>query len=574
MSLITITTISGKLRGHDVGATISGNGNYVFYTTGWDVGRDDPRFYDEDLFRVDLQTGATIQVSHKTSQYGASWYPEVSDDGQQAAYTLLEGDRVDTAVTNISNGVRTTVSLNPAGRPDNGVNTHVALSGDGRYVAFASDATDLTGTPDRNGVQDIFVRNLQTGGLVNASTNSNGTQLTASSNSPELSADGHLVVFNNGSQIYAKNLLNGALTLVTTNSAGQQGNGYLSGSGDNGRHNLAVSDDGRYVVYASSASNLVSNDTNGLVDVFRKDLQTGQVVRASVNSSGQQYGDIQSVGDVAISADGRYVAFTASIASAGGPGLYLKDLNSGAIMQVAANTINAFALSSDGHKLSYLGTTADTHESRILLATVSSDFGKPSLTSTAGNDTLTGGAGLDTAIYHGNRSNYTITVKDNGVVTVADKAGVDGTDTLTGIERLHFSDVEVALDISGVAGQAYRIYQAAFNRAPDQAGLGYWIKQMDNGASLEQVAKGFLQSQEAQKLYGAAPGSAALVDSLYHNVLHRAGDDKGFAYWKDILDHNPGSQSQVLASFAESAENQAALVGVMTNGVSYTPYTA
>jgi hypothetical protein len=64
----------------------------------------------------------------------------------------------------------------------------------------------------------------------------------------------------------------------------------------------------------------------------------------------------------------------------------------------------------------------------------------------------------------------------------------DGTDTLDGIERLLFHDGDLALDIDGVAGQAYRIYKGALNRQPDVEGLGFWISQMDDGLSLQDAA--------------------------------------------------------------------------------------
>ena len=595
MALITTTTLTGKLYGFDIATAISGNGRYAFYTTRWNVERTDPHYFDEDIFRIDLQTNTTIQVSHKSGLYGANWYPGISEDGQVVAYTLLEDSRNDIAVTNLNNGSRSTVSLTPAGQQDNGgSHTGAAISADGHVVAFQSDATTLTGN-DKNGWPDIFVKNLQTGALVNASTTSAGVQLTDTSHGAQLSADGHLVVFASGGQVYVKNLQNGALTLASANAAGQRANSFSGGSLDNGHHDTAISDDGRYVVFASDSSNLVGNDSNGRSDVFRKDLQTGEVLRVSTGSHGEQFSTIQQTGDVAISADGRYVAFQASISeiagSSYGYNLYLKDLQSGAITLVAPNTSATFSLSSDGHKLVYLSAAPGTYDYGMVLATVSGDFGSNTgltgttkadkLTGTAGNDQITGGggndsidggAGLDTAIYAGKRANFTIAKQNDGSYTVTDKTGVEGTDTLVNVERLQFADVNVALDGGGTAGQAYRIYQAAFNRAPDQRGLGYWIAQMDKGATLGQVADGFLHSTEGQKLFGTAPTNAALVNSLYQNVLHRAGDAGGAAYWNDILDSHRATQAEVLGQFAESAENKAALVGVVDAGMHYLPY--
>jgi Ca2+-binding RTX toxin-like protein len=189
----------------------------------------------------------------------------------------------------------------------------------------------------------------------------------------------------------------------------------------------------------------------------------------------------------------------------------------------------------------------------------------------AGNDMLDGGSGTDTAVFSGSRASYSV-ARTAGGYTVAALAGSDGTDTLAGIERLAFSDVSVGMDFSGIGGQAYRIYQAAFNRTPDLAGLGYWLYQMDHGASLRDVAAGFAASAEFTALYGAAPTSLQVVEQLYQNVLHRPGEAAGIAYWKQILDNHQDSVAGVLAQFAESPENIAALIGVADSGFAYTPY--
>jgi hypothetical protein len=97
--------------------------------------------------------------------------------------------------------------------------------------------------------------------------------------------------------------------------------------------------------------------------------------------------------------------------------------------------------------------------------------------------------------FSGNRANYTI-VKTSTGVTVTDNVGQGGSVNVTNPGRLVFADAGVAYDLAGVAGQAYRIYQAAFNRTPDLGGLGYWIEQMDKGATLEAVAGQFITSAE------------------------------------------------------------------------------
>ena len=190
--------------------------------------------------------------------------------------------------------------------------------------------------------------------------------------------------------------------------------------------------------------------------------------------------------------------------------------------------------------------------------------GNDTLTGFGGNDSIDGGAGIDTAVYTGPRSAYTITRTATGYTV---SGGTDGTDTLVNIERLQFSDAKVAIDTSGNGGMAYRLYQAAFNRTPDKAGLGYQITSLDKGASLQDVAKSFIASPEFLSKYGNLNNSA-FVTQLYQNVLHRAPDAAGLAFHVNTL--NAGTdRAAVLVGFSESSENQAALIGVIQNGMEY-----
>lgn len=215
--------------------------------------------------------------------------------------------------------------------------------------------------------------------------------------------------------------------------------------------------------------------------------------------------------------------------------------------------------------------------SRMLLGdaganTLSGAAGNDLLLGGAGNDTLDGGAGLDVASFSAARSNYTISKTASGF-SIADASGVDGIDQLLNLERLQFSDQSVALDISGVGGKAYRIYQAAFDRTPDAVGLGFWISVMDKGYALLDVATGFINSTEFANLYGAAPSNAQFLDRLYQNVLHRTPDPGGYAFWLGVLDRHAVSRAEVLAEFSESPENQTALASVIGQGFSFQPYT-
>jgi Ca2+-binding RTX toxin-like protein len=189
--------------------------------------------------------------------------------------------------------------------------------------------------------------------------------------------------------------------------------------------------------------------------------------------------------------------------------------------------------------------------------------GDDTLTGEGGSDSIEGGAGLDTATYAFSRSAFTISQSAQGFSV----NGQGAVDTLVGVERLTFADSRVALDVSGAAGQAYRLYQAAFNRTPDVAGLGYQMNAIDHGMGLSQVAANFIASPEFQRTYGTLDNSA-FVTQLYANVLHRLPDSGGLAFHVANLARGV-ARADVLIGFSESPENQVAVIGAIANGMTY-----
>jgi hypothetical protein len=144
---------------------------------------------------------------------------------------------------------------------------------------------------------------------------------------------------------------------------------------------------------------------------------------------------------------------------------------------------------------------------------------------------------------------------------------------LDSVERVMFTDEAVALDTEQGAGQAYRIYKAAFGREPDQEGLGYWIHQMDQGTTLLQLSAAFLDSDEFAQRYGTNVDDSRFLDAVYTNVLEREPDADGHAYWLNELEQGTQRQ-QVLASFSESPENKANVAELIGEGIVYDPWLA
>jgi hypothetical protein len=170
----------------------------------------------------------------------------------------------------------------------------------------------------------------------------------------------------------------------------------------------------------------------------------------------------------------------------------------------------------------------------------------------------------------GYRSNYTVTANPDGSVTVVRLRDGAVQQLAAGTTTVKVMDDFVSFDVAGLPGQAFRVYQAAFNRLPDQRGLGYWIDALERGVSLYTVAGDFYQSAEFQATYGAVT-DAQFLTQLYSNILHRAPDQGGYDYWLGVLKQG-GARATLLHDFSESSENKATTAGAVANGIAYTPW--
>jgi len=212
----------------------------------------------------------------------------------------------------------TRVSISPTGGDAHGDSLDGVISGDGRYVAFLSSAADVA-PGDSNASVDVFWFDRSSGVNTRVSVGPGGVEATpnAGAAEPRISADGRYVVFtspatnlvtpnaNGRRHVYVRDTTLQTTTLVSRST--------LGGQASDDAILPSVSADGRYVSFASNASNLVSVDTNGVSDVFVHDRQTGQTTRVSVTSANAQAsgGSFAS----ALSANGAFVAFESAAQS-------------------------------------------------------------------------------------------------------------------------------------------------------------------------------------------------------------------------------------------------------------------
>lgn len=203
---------------------------------------------------------------------------------------------------------------------------------------------------------------------------------------------------------------------------------------------------------------------------------------------------------------------------------------------------------------------------------VNAGDGNDIITLLDGSHTVDGGAGHDIVRIGDTRAAYAIQAAKTGTgFTLTDRNG--GVSQLDNVERIMFSDTAYALDIHGNGGQAYRLYQAAFARTPDEGGLGFWIDKFDKGLGADVIAQGFIDSSEYKEKYGLVSTNRELVYTYYANILHRAPEEGGLTFWVDVLDNRKASVAEVLADISESLENQQNVAMLIGNGFAYTPYS-
>ncbi len=318
-----VSVSSSGIQGNNLSETpsISSDGRFVAFASHASNLVSGDNNGNQDIFVHDRQTGTTSRVSVDSSGSegnNRSEFPSISSDGRFVAFHSIASNLVsdDTNVTgdifvhDRQTGTTSRVSVDSSGSEGNGRSSFPSISSDGRFVAFDSHASNLV-SGDNNSSQDIFVHDRQTGTTSRVSVGSSGSEGNGGSSFPSISGDGRFVAFfslasnlvsgdTNGTfDGFVHDRQTGTTSRVSVDSSGSEGNSSSFAA--------SISNDGRFITFYSTASNLVSGDTNGTFDVFVHDRQTGTTSRVSVDSSGSEGNSASN--RPSISSDGRFVAF-------------------------------------------------------------------------------------------------------------------------------------------------------------------------------------------------------------------------------------------------------------------------
>lgn len=334
-SLVSVTP-SGDPMDYSGHPSLSADGRYVAYMS----------FFDGQygaIYVRDRQTDATA-LAVTGAKHMVPIQPAISGDGRYVAWA--DPDRFgdgNVYLHDMTGDTTEVVTLDPHGNPAGGRSQNPSLSEDGRYVAFSSDSTKLTHLNPK-APRNEFVRDMQKGKTQQVNVSSSGKAGDGYCHHPSISADGRYVAFESkaknlvkgakGYNIFVRDLKKGKTILASVSSSGKMGDG--------GSHKPTISGDGRYVAFASTATNLVKDDTNHKTDIFVRDLKKDRTKLVSVSSSGKQSnGDS---GYAVISNHGGYITLESdakNLVSGGTDGethVFFRDDHKGKTVQADVNS--------------------------------------------------------------------------------------------------------------------------------------------------------------------------------------------------------------------------------------------
>jgi Tol biopolymer transport system component len=329
--LLCSTSSGGESgNGDSESPAISRDGRYVAFQSSASNLVPDDRNDCRDIFRKDLLTGEIMRCSTSSSGLEGnndSFNPSINSDGgfiafhsradnfvaQELYKTEDQNRRNNVYRKDISTGELVCCSTTPDGELGNGDSEHPSISADGRFVAFESNAKSFV--PGEEYMEyRIFRKDLLTGEMILCSASIRGVTAIDHSGNASISFDGRYVAFESyavnlvletmdlqerRSRIYRKDTSTGEIVCCSASAGGELGEGDFGCT--------SLSGDGRYISFCTNSDNLHSGDTNKGINVFRKDLETGEIIMCSTSPNGKP-GNSESMNN-SISSDGRFVAF-------------------------------------------------------------------------------------------------------------------------------------------------------------------------------------------------------------------------------------------------------------------------
>ncbi|MEZ5344419.1 MAG: hypothetical protein R2681_02590 [Pyrinomonadaceae bacterium] len=313
--------------------------------------------YRQIIWR-DRKTGDT-RIASFASESGEgnhnSFAPAISADGRSVAFESYATNLVpidsnksrDVFVWNADAGTVTAVSEN-RGIEANADSFEPSISADGNLIVFSSSAGNLTPGVEGTSTVNVYLRDMSTGAVTLISKNE-ATGKGGGGSNPSISEDGRRIAFynyfpltkedkNSLWDIYVWESGSGKLKRVSKTAFG--------GEKDQGEESAsrvvapAISGNGKYVAFATTASNMVPGDTNKIQDVFVAEIDTGSLVRSSESGTGDQGDGDSPIGQgekVAISYDGSWIAFSSKSTNLGG-NILLKNIFTGELRAISKET--------------------------------------------------------------------------------------------------------------------------------------------------------------------------------------------------------------------------------------------
>ncbi|HRK20266.1 MAG TPA: hypothetical protein PLX06_00555 [Fimbriimonadaceae bacterium] len=327
--LVSVDDIGILGDGDSVNPKITADGRYVTFTSFATNLVSGDTNGTRDIFRRDMQTGTTIRVSvadNGDEGMGTSYTPAISANGNFIAFrsdstNLVPGGTTGAQIflRDVGAGTTALVSKSSLGLPgdaDSGF-FNVDITPDGRFVAFCSLAANLV-SGDTNNAWDVYVHDRQLNSNRRISLAINGLQGFGTSACPSMSDDGRLVAFastdgyvngdSNGTwDVFVRDVVANTMIRASVDSRNKQGNGA---SGYQEAWGVRISGNGSRVAFVSSATNLVSGDTNGVQDVFVRIFATNKTEMISLNTAKKPANGASS--NPSLSLNGQYTAFVSA----------------------------------------------------------------------------------------------------------------------------------------------------------------------------------------------------------------------------------------------------------------------